>query len=185
MKVRWFRQDIRKRYWGFSHIPTKRYIPDATRSGLTVRKAFRRGSTLWNGSRSGRHHSGLGMTAGQEPTASDVRRFSSARSARKGPPPIRESESFDDSMRGGVPRASPVILGSPQGRSSLTRGSAPNGHLPQHGDDGEREPLPPPALASVQRVGPFAVKVSPAAAWRPRSSRLLCLLRLRVDARPG
>src|SRR6516162_6478430 len=48
-----------------------------------MRKAFRRGSTLWNGSGSDRHHPGLGMTAGQEPTASDVRRFSSARSAYK------------------------------------------------------------------------------------------------------
>ena len=35
---------------------------------------------------------------------------------------------------------------------------------------GERGPLPPPALASVLRVGRLAVKASPAAAWRRRFS---------------
>ena len=73
---------------GFLHIPPKRYIPDTTRSGLTVRKAFRRGSTLGNGSRSARHHPGLGMTAGknQPPPMSAG---SAVRDLRKMTHPIR------------------------------------------------------------------------------------------------
>jgi hypothetical protein len=34
-----------------------------------------------------------------------------------------------------------------------------------------QRPFAPPASISVRRVGPFTVKTSPAATWRPRSSR--------------
>ena len=130
-----------------------------------MRKAFRPGSTLWNRSRSDRHHSGLGMTAGQEPTASDVRRFSSARSAQEAH--SSPALGYNPSLTRGCPDPRPE---SPE-RLKPTKGGR-HGSEAAYGPQRRREPRPDLRPARPPE-------------WHDRPGRLLVAAFRRLDARQG